>query len=176
MTSCPLPARPSISGSDDGFRGGLNTALSVGFRPASDPDLQRSVGRRFYRRFGPDPPGVRLSARYVWCYTFPVMRGGPERHRREGNEPPRLRARRREAMPVVATICLPHLDVDAEGLQPLGGDPAGGGPAGGLPAGRIPAGEGPADLLERSPSRGPVAWSPRRLWNLSAVVAALASA
>jgi hypothetical protein len=84
-------------------------------------------------------------------------------------------------MPVVPTICLPHLDVDAEGLQPLGGRPAGGGPAGGILAGRIPAGgtlaeegpaeegpvgKGPADLLERSPSRGPVAWSPRRLWNL----------
>jgi hypothetical protein len=89
-------------------------------------------------------------------------------------------------MPVVATMCLPHLDVDAEGLQPLGGRPAGGGPAGGIPAGGTlaeegpaeegPAGEGPADLLERSPSREPVAWSPRRLWNLLAVVAALASA
>jgi hypothetical protein len=62
------------------FRVRLNTACSAvpdtGFRPASDPDLRRRAGRRFYGRIGPDPRGVCSLARYVWCYTFSVMRGG----------------------------------------------------------------------------------------------------
>jgi hypothetical protein len=80
-------------------------------------------------------------------------------------------------MPVVPTICLPHLDVDAEASSRLEDV---------LPEGALPE----ESLLERvllrrvlhrvllTRWRGPRAGrrSPPRLWNPSAVVAALASA
>jgi hypothetical protein len=54
-------------------------------------------------------------------------------------------------MPVVPTICLPHLDVDAEDLQPLGGGPC---RKGALPEGALLEESLPEEpLLERIPLR-----------------------
>jgi hypothetical protein len=107
------------------FRVGLNTALSADFRPGSDPDLRRSVDRRFYRRFRPDPRGVCSLARCVWCYTFSVMRGGLSGADRRGTSRRDSGPGGDRAMP--ASACCLALSAEAlrrlcEGV-PIGGRP-----------------------------------------------------